>query len=128
FASSDIVKVSDDDLRWMAPKTSHQEAVANVLATGPKLVVLTSGEQGASAFWNGGNVSVPVVPVHVADTVGAGDTFNSGFLAALRHARAPRKESLASPDPEMIANARAFAAKVAAITVSRVGANPPWRD
>jgi len=127
-ASSDIVKVSDDDMCWIAPETSQQEAIANLLATGLKLVVLTSGEQGASAFWNGGSVSVPAVPVQIADTVGAGDTFNAGFLAALRDAGALRKRSLASPDPEVIANALAFAAKVASITVSRVGANPPWRN
>src|SRR5690606_35688191 len=94
----------------------------------PKLVVLTSGEQGAHAFWNGGNLSIPAVPVPVADTVGAGDTFNAGFLAALRDAGALRKESLASPDPEVIRNALAFAARVASITVARVGANPPWRN
>jgi len=128
FASSDIVKVSDDDLRWIAPEIPLQEAIANLLATGPKLVVLTSGEQGASAFWNGGNVSVPVVPVQVADTVGAGDTFNAGFLAALRDAGALSKNSFANPDAEVIADALAFAAKVASITVSRVGANPPWRS
>lgn len=128
FASVDIVKVSDEDLRWIAPDIPPQDASAALLAAGARLVLLTSGEKGAAAFWNAGSISIPAVPVTVADTVGAGDTFNAGFLAALREAGALRKDNLTDPDPETVGSALSFAANVAAVTVSRVGANPPWRS
>jgi fructokinase len=126
FALTDIVKVSGDDLAWIDPQ-EPQQAVAAILAAGVKLVVLTDGERGASAYWNGGQIEVPALAVEIVDTVGAGDTFNAGILAALHESGALNKQSLAAPSPDLIVKALTFAAKAAAVTVSRAGANPPWR-
>lgn len=126
FALADIVKVSEDDLAWIDPQEPRQ-AIAAILGAGVNLVVLTAGERGAIAHWNGGQIEIPALSVEIVDTVGAGDTFNAGILAALHESGALNKQSLAAPNPDLIGNALAFAAKVAAVTVSRAGANPPWR-
>lgn len=126
FALADIVKVSEDDLAWIDAQ-EPQQAIAAILGAGVNLVVLTAGERGAIAHWNGGQIEIPALSVEIVDTVGAGDTFNAGILAALHESGALNKQSLAAPNPDLIGNALAFAAKVAAVTVSRAGANPPWR-
>ena len=63
-------------------------------------------------------------PVTVADSIGAGDSFNAGLLDALNRARAlPR---LADLDAATLDAALAHASRVASVTVSRPGADPPW--
>jgi len=69
----------------------------------------------------------PAKKVVVADTVGAGDTFNAGVLAALQDAGALSKDRLSAPDPALLDAALDLGIAAAAITVSRPGANPPWR-
>ena len=103
---------------------------ANVLrGQGPKVVVLTRGAEGASAlFGNDQMVEVPVPKVVVADTVGAGDTFNAGFLASLSRDGLLDKDNIAALDAGAVERALGLGAKVAAITVSRPGANPPWQS
>jgi fructokinase len=66
------------------------------------------------------------VKVKVADTVGAGDTFTAGLLSALRKAKLLNKKALAAISQPDLEAALAFAAKAAAVTVSRPGADPPW--
>ena len=62
----------------------------------------------------------------MVDTVGAGDTFNAGILAALQSADLLDKEKIAAITQEQLSNAMQMGARCAAITVSRAGANPPW--
>ncbi|MDZ5698412.1 carbohydrate kinase [Chelativorans sp. M5D2P16] len=127
MAMADIVKISEEDLAWLGGTGGHAEAARDLLGAGTKLVVITSGGRGAAAFWNGGSAVVEAVPVEVVDTVGAGDAFNAGMLAALREAGALSKAGVARLQEGTVRDALAFAARVAAITVSRAGANPPWR-
>ncbi|TKB55292.1 MAG: carbohydrate kinase, partial [Mesorhizobium sp.] len=72
---------------------------------------------------------VTVVPdkVEVVDTVGAGDTFNAGILASLHEQGLLSKTAIASLPEDAIQKALTLGAKAAAVTVSRAGANPPWR-
>lgn len=127
IAMADIVKVSDDDLAWFGEKEPHEAIARRWLEAGPRLIVVTSGERGATAFTKRLVVSVPAKAVQVADTVGAGDTFNAALLAALDEAGNLSKERLSALEEAALADALAFAARAAAITVSRRGANPPWR-
>ena len=62
----------------------------------------------------------------IVDTVGAGDTFNAGVLAKMSELGQLHKSALANLSPEVLAEALAYGARVAAVTVSRAGANPPW--
>lgn len=124
----DILKISDEDLNWMAP---DQAAVAPqidaLIGKSPKLVFVTKGSDGAVVFRGTEQIAmVRADKVAVADTIGAGDTFNAGVLNSLANEGALTKAFLADPEPEVIHAALRHAVKVAAITVSRTGANPPW--
>ena len=123
---ADIVKLSADDLEWLHPDLSPEDAARAVLATGPKLVLQTGGEAGAKAIWAGETVHAPAVRATVADTIGAGDTFNAGVLASLDRQGLLTKDAIAAITPAQIHAALTLGAQAAAVTVSRPGANPPW--
>lgn len=126
IARADIVKLSDEDLHWLlGPGDSHDHA-RRLLDMGPSLVCVTEGAKGAIGHTKAGYVHVPAPRVTVADTVGAGDTFNAGLLAALWRAKLLTKSALRSLDEEALREALTLGVRAAAITVSRHGANPPW--
>ena len=128
IAQADIVKVSDEDLDWIVPgPESLEEKVPLLLQAGPAVVIVTRGSQGATGYLaDGRTVTVPVTPVQVVDTVGAGDTFNAGVLAQLHRAGLLTKQALHAISPDDLRAALELGGKVAAVTVSRAGANPPW--
>lgn len=128
LALSDIVKVSDEDLNWINPAPlSLHDKVAELLKKGPSVVILTRGGEGATGcLANGEEVQVPAVKAEIVDTVGAGDTFNAGVLAKMSELGQLHKSALATLAPEVLSEALAYGARVAAVTVSRAGANPPW--
>jgi fructokinase len=123
---ADIVKVSDEDLHWIMGAGTIADLAQAILARGPKLVCVTQGAEGATGFAAGGGVHVPTPQVTVADTVGAGDTFNAGVLAALWQAGVLTKAGIAALDEAAIRAALSLGVRAAAVTVSRAGANPPW--
>jgi fructokinase len=127
LAASDIVKVSDEDLAWLTGHDDVQRGVDDMLDTGPKLVCITKGAEGVTGYTTRGAVTVAAQRVEVVDTVGAGDTFNAGVLAALNEIGALTKARVANLDEEAIRAALMLGAKAAAVTVSRAGANPPTR-
>lgn len=129
LARADIVKASDEDLNWIIPGADGPEAkAAQLCARFGCLFVMTRGPKGASAWLPGGEVvSAPGQNVTVCDTVGAGDTFNAGFLAALEERGMLTHPRLATVTSAEVKRALAFGILVASITVSRVGADPPWR-
>jgi len=128
IALADIVKVSDEDLDWMVTGDAPlPEKVQTVQAMGPSVVIITRGSSGAQGFLQGGtNVAVPAPPAQVVDTVGAGDTFNAGVLAQLHGAGVLTKPRLKALSAAELTEALTHGARVAAVTVSRAGANPPW--
>lgn len=126
IARADIVKLSGDDLEWLYPHEAPEDAARKVLEQGPRLVLQTGGAAGARAHWSGDPVAAPAIRTTVADTIGAGDTFNAGVLASLRRQGVLSKAGLAAITAERIAAALTLGAQAAAITVSRPGANPPW--
>lgn len=128
ITKADIIKVSDEDLNWILPDITDQQAqIAAVLDNGPSLVVLTRGSKGATGFVaNGTEVSVPAQKVVAVDTVGAGDTFNAGILAKLSQLGLLGKSEVKNLDATTLETVLQYGAKVASITVSRSGANPPW--
>jgi len=126
---AEIVKVSDEDLNWIIPGSDSLEIkAAQLLELGPAVVILTHGSAGAQAWLaDGRSVFEPSQKVAVVDTVGAGDTFNAGVLASLSEAGLLTKSALRTVSKKDVAEALRFAARVAAINVSKAGANPPWR-
>lgn len=126
IAMADLVKLSGDDLEWLVPGSSHQDAAAAILDKGPRVVFQTGGSAGARAHWSGDMLTAPAVRVEVADTIGAGDTFNAGVLASLHQSGALTRGAIDGLTAEAIVAALTQGTRAAAITVSRPGANPPW--
>ncbi|WP_294227331.1 carbohydrate kinase [uncultured Shimia sp.] len=129
-AQADIIKVSDEDLNWIvSAPLSLREKVDVMLDKGPSLVILTRGSDGATGYLtDGSEVAVPAQRVQIDDTVGAGDTFNAGVMAKLSELGMLTKAALTNLSPDAAKAALAHGAKVAAVTVSRPGANPPWAE
>ncbi len=117
LAVADIVKLSDEDMRWL------DMTADDVLARGARVLCLTEGARGVRAITAEGEVHVPAREVVVVDTVGAGDTFNAGLMAGLHRHGALAK---ATPTETALREALKLGVAAAAITVSRAGANPPW--
>lgn len=129
LASADIVKASDEDLEALGldeePRRAAELAYGEM---GSGLLVLTEGKGGAVLINEHGTLEKPAYPIaRVADTVGAGDTFHSAFLAAIcRSGQCDR--SVTDIDQDSLADALDFACAAAAINVSRVGCSPPTFD
>ena len=118
LARAAIVKASDEDLRWLG--TTPFE----MIASGAKVVCLTEGAAGVSVVTADDAFRVPARAVEVVDTVGAGDTFNAGVMAGLRERGALSHDV---PPRDALEAAVTLGVAASAITVSRAGANPPWR-
>lgn len=125
---ADLVKLSDEDLHWLYGNGSLDDLAQSVLARGPSAIFVTEGAKGATAYTASHKVEVAATKVEVADTVGAGDTFNAGILAALFRAGVLNRAALAKLDDNTLRAALDLGVRVAAVTVSRAGANPPWAD
>lgn len=127
---ADIVKVSDEDLSWLMPGARPlRDKAGALLEQGPALVVVTRGGDGATGYLaKGTEVHVPAPEVTVVDTVGAGDTFNAGLLARLSARGVLAKDTLRGLSASILKDALEHGARVAAITVSRAGADSPWAD
>ena len=126
-ARVELVKVSTEDLGLLRPGTDPVVAARDWAARGP-LVVVTRGADGAVAV-SGDDViaEVPSPRVTVVDTVGAGDAFTAGLLAALDAGGLLDRRTLGTAHPDAVRTALAFAARVAALTCTRPGADPPTR-
>lgn len=126
MAMADIVKLSDEDLKWLEGEGDLTALARGLIDRGAKLVLITEGARGARGVTATQDRFVPANRVTVVDTVGAGDTFNAGALAALHRAGALGKAALAALPDDALDAALSLGARAAAVTVSRAGANPPW--
>ncbi|MCW2494115.1 carbohydrate kinase [Jatrophihabitans sp.] len=127
---SDVVKISDEDLRWLYPERDPG-AVAQAWHTdGTPLVAVTRGADGVTAYFAGTRIDVPPAPAQVVDTVGAGDSFMAALLDALVRAMSgtARRSRLAALTPAAVRGVLEWAATAAALTVSRAGAALPTRS
>ncbi|MBY6413064.1 carbohydrate kinase [Rhodococcus sp. BP-252] len=121
----DILKVSEDDSHWLGLGTEGT-TVDDWLAAGVSAVVMTRGGDGLSVFRASEEISVPGVAVDVVDTIGAGDTVHGALLQFLNEETIVTSSAVRDMGREDWERALSFAARAAAITVSRPGADPPW--
>lgn len=129
LAHSDIVKASDEDLRWLLGDGALPVLAERLREKGPSLVLITQGSAGVTGYHAAGELHVDARTVKVVDTVGAGDTFNAGALAGLAQAGALDKSLLARGlTDDTLREAIQLGVRAAAVTVSRAGANPPRTD
>ena len=111
---SKIVKLSEEDLEFLGYSSGAQ-----LLEFGVELVVVTRGAEGIEGITRSGVISVPGVKVNVVDTVGAGDTVGAILVEGLMN------YGLEGLKGEKLFSVLTRAARAAAITCSRAGANPP---
>ncbi|OBG96881.1 ribokinase [Mycobacterium sp. E3251] len=127
---SDVVKVSDEDLRWIDPDHEPEQTARSWLASGPAIVVVTMGARGSLAVCSAGEARAAARPVRVVDTVGAGDAFAVGLLDALWGMNllgADRRAALRNIPINLLAEALEAAGLSSAVTVGRAGADLPSR-
>ncbi|MET9382466.1 carbohydrate kinase [Streptomyces sp. NPDC002928] len=119
--SVSLLKLSEEDARWLGGTPREW------LAAGPSAVVITLGGDGLTVFTRAGGVhSVPGEKVDVVDTIGAGDTVNAALLHGLSIQDALSSEALAAMGADSWTRLLRFAARAAAVTCSRAGAEPPY--
>ncbi|WP_183093793.1 PfkB family carbohydrate kinase [Nocardioides stalactiti] len=124
---ADLVKASEEDLAVLWPDLDEEHVVEHLRDLGSRNIVITKGAEGARWSWGrrfGDRVTVPALPTEVVDTIGAGDTFGAGLIDALWDHLPARLADLTVEDRTAALH---HAAACAAVTVSRVGADPPRR-
>lgn len=124
-----MIKVSEEDLKAIYGADVDEGVIAQRwLSPHCTLVVLTRGARGASLYSrSAGRVDVPAVKVIVADTVGAGDSFQAAMLAWLAEKRLASPSALAKLSPEQLSAMGHFCSQAAAITCRHRGPEFPYR-
>ncbi|HEV2781698.1 MAG TPA: carbohydrate kinase [Actinophytocola sp.] len=124
-----LLKLSVEDARWLAGRDGREpeRAIRDWLAKGPAAAVITRGAGGLTALTGAGErVDVPAAPATVVDTIGAGDTVHGALLYWLHRNGITDPDRLRSVGPAAWREALHLAARAAAVTVSRAGAEPPY--
>lgn len=125
-ATADLVRLSEEDAEFLRPEDSPNDVAAQLLDCGARVVVITSGEGPTIALSSAGEAAVPAPRAEVVDTVGAGDSFMAALVSATLADRGDDPRGW-RPGPADLARYVAAAHAAAAVTVTRVAADPPWR-
>ena len=124
YARSHVVKLSLDDVGYLAPDDDPVDYATEVLAHGPRAVLLTAGGDGTTVVTPAGTVTIAPPAIQVVDSIGAGDSFGGAFLTWwMEHTASV--EALA--DLDLVTEATVAAHEVSSLTCQRVGAQPPVR-
>jgi fructokinase len=119
---TDVVKLSDEDAQWLYPRKTLEDTAAHLLGLGAELAVITKGSSGSVLATPSTRLSIPAVPSHVVDTIGAGDSYMSALILGLL------TRGTTGLAPSVLEQLGRTAAMAAAITVGRSGANPPTEN
>lgn len=120
-----VVKLSDEDMEWIYPGRRLEDVLARLHELGAVLAVVTRGARGCVASAPGWRRELAAQPASVVDTIGAGDSFMSGLLAAILHAGGDHGLLRGEVPQEQAEHWIGTALRSAAITVGRAGAQPP---
>lgn len=115
----DLVKLSDEDAQWLNPDEQSSDIVSRILDRGVIVVALTLGSTGSVLATDRQTVEIPLRPVTVIDTVGAGDAYMSSLISSIV---GRDLASLTEPDLQSMG---ALASLSAALKCTRTGAKPP---
>ncbi|MFM1986100.1 MAG: hypothetical protein RIS18_317 [Actinomycetota bacterium] len=124
-----VVKASDEDLNWIFPTLDPKNAAIEIIKSGASLVVITKGKNGAIAIdKQKKSTHIDSVNIEVKDTIGAGDTFGASLITQLLESNILTESALENLNQEQLSQILNNCALTAAITCSRQGANPPFRN
>jgi fructokinase len=127
LAVADLVQLSADDVAWIWPGEPVEAVAERLLTGGAAAVVVTAGASGAALHLPGAELAVTAPPVEAVDTVGAGDVHCGAMLAELWRRGATDRAGLEAVGAERWVEILALAARAAAASCTRPGADPPWR-
>ena len=126
-SQADLIKMSDVDFAYLFGEEPYQQRASMLLGQGASLVVITLGNNGAIAWHAGaGQIEVTAPKVEVADTIGAGDSFQAALLFALHKQGRLARSQLKGISADELRRALSLAANCAGLTCTRPGADPPW--
>ncbi|WP_433771237.1 carbohydrate kinase family protein [Pseudomonas putida] len=126
---ADLIKVSDEDLNLLYPEQDPAQVIEGWLQHRCQVVFLTRGGDGATVFSRShGTWSVPAQPVQIADTVGAGDTFQAALIAWLTEQHLDSVEGVRQLGRGQIDDMVRFAVRAAALTCGKTGPDLPYRQ
>jgi len=120
-SNSDVVKLSDEDANWLFPDSTVDDVLNGLLSLGARLAIVTLGSEGLVLASTEARTKVPARKVRVADTIGAGDAAMGAIIDAVV------RDGLDQLDQVELLRIGKWAAHVAGVTTSRIGANPPKR-
>lgn len=117
---ANILKINDEEILVVADLygwPGEEQDICKRLLNEYKLdiIILTKGTEGSYVFTPRQTSSLPTPKVHVADTVGAGDSFTAAFIAAYMHG-------------ERIEDAHQLAVEISAYVCQQHGAMPKLTD
>jgi fructokinase len=118
----DIAKVSVEDLKLLYPRADPHDAARNLLTLGPAAVLVTDGPAPVMVHTSNTEQPMPVPPVEVVDTIGAGDAFVAGFLTWWSNNSMSRQDVV---NARALVEATAAAIRVAVAACTVRGANLP---
>jgi fructokinase len=119
---STVIKASVEDLAWLYPGQPISEVSTQLIEDGIQLLLITRGAQGMSAITREGSVEIKAVAAEVVDTVGAGDSVGAVLVDSIL------RNGILNLQGPVLHKALNCAVHAAAITCSRVGAEPPTRS
>jgi fructokinase len=112
---SDLIKMNDEELRTLCGSSSNDSIESDIRTiaarTPARIICVTKGKNGAVVHAGGRVYEHPGYQVQVTDTVGAGDSFLSGFVSELRMGKE-------------VPDALNFACALGALVATKKGANP----
>ena len=124
---ADLIKMSDVDFAYLFGEEPYEQRANALLGQGTSLVVITRGNNGAIAWHaSAGQIEVQAPKVEIADTIGAGDSFQAALLFALHKQGRISRQQLKDIGADELRRALSFAANCAGLTCTRPGADPPW--
>jgi fructokinase len=123
---SHLIRFSDEDFAYLFPNQAEDTVAEALLSEGTHLVLISRGSDGASAYWAGGRMDVPARSFDLKDSIGAGDTFHAGVLAALSQSDHLSVEGLQRLDRDHLEDVLTFATAAAALNCETAGCSPDY--
>jgi fructokinase len=117
---SDIVKLNEREIELLYPHLDVEQACRKILENGPKLCVVTLGENGSFFMTQEGGKRVSVLEVEVVEPIGCGDAFIGGLLTQIIKNKADLNRLAMNQLDEFVK----YADTVASLTATKYGTIP----